>query len=427
MKVAIHLLTFVCLFMVSNMSFSSSSDVVRAKHLIEQVDSGLSRIKQNDVNTINTYTEKLNQARKILEAEKGTQDPLYREAAGQWLTVRDRLYATLDNWKKENAAAKAPEPELKVSSSELYDQLVSKYQSQNRPRLPAEIDIQAGQQWLTDMIGLYSTDWEQDNKKAKQFYQRGLLSKNDYDRFNRWVNGTWHTQIGDSIKQTYHAWDTALNHNLNDAQRIISVSDEDKNKVMNTAGGVHLQSNQSLIINSRALITLVSDAEAVLDKSQVALREQQKAVIAKTAQRLQEMMPLAQKYHEEWEKLPKKSNKNPTSQYLWMNGSQVAEITQKGEVWRNGNFVGSISDNGEIYQKGNYVGVIQDNGELYISSKNISVTLADDGKVWVGGSHVGTISKNGEVWGNGVDGTIEGPGDWRRAAVVYFLKVFPER
>lgn len=51
--------------------------------------------------------------------------------------------------------------------------------------------------------------------------------------------------------------------------------------------------------------------------------------------------------------------------------------------------------------------------------------MLENGEVWIGGSHVGTIDKDGTVWGTGGASSIEGPGDWRYAAVVFFLQIFP--
>lgn len=419
------LVCFLVLF--SCVCFAQSSDLVRANHLIGQVDRGLSRIKTNDVNTINSYTEKLNQAKQILESETDKQDPSFRDAAGQWMKVRDRLYATLEQWKQVNTTAEKPKTPSKSSSSQLYNQLISKYQSQNRPRLPAELDSHTGKQWLSAMLALYGHAWQQDNNLASQWHANGQLSSKDYERFKRWVNGTWHQQIGDQINQAYSNWNNALNGNLNESQKFFGINDDDKNKIMNIAGSNHLKGNQALLARSNQLLELLVETEKALGKPQTQLRQKQKDILSTASQRLQELTPLAQKYQGEWAKLPKKSRTNPNSQYLWLNGNRFAEITQKGEVWINSNFVGSIGTNGEIYQKGNYVGKIAENNELWMSRKNISAKFMDNGEVWVGGSHVGTIHKDGNVTGTGTAASVEGPGDWRHAAVVFFLQVFPTR
>lgn len=417
------------LLLISFIVNAQSPDVVRAQHMINQVDGGLSAIKRNDVATINGYTDKLKQAKELLEAETDKQNPAFREVAGQWMAVRDRLYATLDDWKNNTATAPAtssqPAAAAGASSADLYNQLITKYQSQNRPALAPDEDLASVKPWLNTMLSLYSTQWQQDNQTAEQWYASGKLNKNDYDRFNRWVNGTWHEQIGEQINQAYSGWNNALNGKLTEMDKFFVIADDDKNKVMNTAGGNNLHYNQDLIASSKGLLNILVEVESAIGKSQPSLRQQQKAVVDKAGQRLQQLMPLAEQYLAEWGKLPAKSNKNPTSQYLWLNGSRFAEITQKGEVWINSNFAGSFSSNGEIYEHGSYVGKMEADSKLYISSRNTSVTFEENGEVWVGGSHVGTIEQNGTVWGAGSAASVEGPGDWRRAAVVFFLQVFP--
>ncbi|MGQ8363804.1 hypothetical protein [Glaciecola sp. 1036] len=426
------LVVFIFLFSLSSVSLFSvaqSSDVVRAKHLISQVERGLKTIKQNDMNTINGFTDKLKQAKDILEAETNKQAPSFKEAAGQWMEARNQLYTTLDMW-KNNANASNAQTQQKntpqgTSSSDLYNQLISKYQSQNRPKLDSDADVQTALDWLNKMMNLYSEQWQIDNQKATQLLSSGQLTSQDYNRFKQWVNGTWHTQIGEQINQRYQNWNQALNANLAELQKLYGFSNDDRNKVMNIAGGVHLERNQMLIQQSQDLLQILKEAEKTLKIPQSDVRKRQPLAINQAKKRLNELKPLAQDYLAEWKKAPKKSRINPTSQYLWLNGSRFAEITQEGEVWINSNFAGSIGKNGEIYQRGNYMGKIDDSGEVWLSKQNRSATFTDSGEVWISGSHVGTIEEDGTVWGTSSAASVEGPGDWRRAAVVYFLQVFP--
>lgn len=430
-KTMVRLISLVLLIGLSQVSIGQSSDLVRAKHLIGQVERGLARVQRNDLNSINGYTDKLKQAKDILEAEADKQDPEFRAAAQQWMAARERLYATMESWKSKPASNQPPvsttSSPSNIPSGELYTQLIAKYQSQNRPRLTPEADLPTASAWSEQMLNLYMGAWQQDNLKAKQWYQAGQLSKQDYDRFVRWVNGTWRQQIGDQINQSYGIWDRTLAQNLVQAQRLIAIKDDDQNKVMNSAGGVHLARNQEMLAQSRDLLVLVKKIESAFEKSQPELRQQQANVLAQAEQHLQQLVPLASQYLAKWKQLPKKSNKNPNSQYLWLKGSRFAEITQKGEVWINSNFVGSIGSNGEIYARGNYVGKIQPDGELWLSKQNRSAKMMSNGEVWLGGSHVGTIHPSGEVSGLGTAASVEGPGDWRRAAVVYFLNAFPQQ
>ncbi|BFM06579.1 hypothetical protein [Halioxenophilus aromaticivorans] len=441
MKIIIQGIAVLLIF-IAQASVGQSSDVVRAKHMIGQVERGLGSIKRNDVNTINGYTTKLKQAKEILEAESDKQNPAFKEVAGQWMAARERLYATLEDWKQNPATAQTTTQQPSLSprpmvapqaaaqpatgnSSQLYNQLITKYQSQNRPRLPADVDAQTGKTWLAAMVNLYDAQWQQDNQQAKQWHASGKLNKNDYDRFTRWVNGTWHTQIGEQINQAFGTWDNTLNMNVAAAQQLLTISTGDKNKVMNTATGDHLLRNQAMLKQSEDLLALVSEVETVFGKQQINLRKKQKVLLSQAGDHLTELQPFAEEYLAQWKKAPKKSNKNPNSMYLWFNGSRVAEITQKREIWINSNFAGSVSKSGEIYQKGNYVGKLEPNGELWLSKQNRSAKFMDNGEVWVGGSHIGTILKDGNVTGFNTAASIEGPGDWRLAAVVYFLQVFP--
>ena len=86
----------------------------------------------------------------------------------------------------------------------------------------------------------------------------------------------------------------------------------------------------------------------------------------------------------------------------------VGYIEADGEIWVNGNSVGSLEKDGEVWHNGNYVGAITDKGEVFKR-----------------GNQVGFITKKGEVLiGSSSRGTVEGPGDWRRAAIIYYFDFY---
>ena len=141
MKTIVRVISLVLLIGVSQASVGQSADLVRAKHLIGQVDKGLGRVQRNDVNTINGYTDKLKRAKDILEAETDKNDPEFRAAAQQWMAARERLYATLESWKTNPTSKQSQASQANIPSGELYNRLISKYQSQNRPRLMPDADL----------------------------------------------------------------------------------------------------------------------------------------------------------------------------------------------------------------------------------------------------------------------------------------------
>lgn len=406
-------------------SMAQSSDLTRAEHLIGQVERGLKTIRQNDTDTINGYTDKLQEAMKLLEAEPDKQTAEFRKSAEHWKAARAELYATFERWKQNNAQPSAPAQTASSASTsaQRYDELIKPYQQQHRPAMPATTDVQASLKWLQSTMQLIGAKNQQDNARAQQWYQSGALSKADYERYQRWVNGTFQQQIVNDINNAFGQWNQRLNSHLNQAQYVLAVSSDDVNKTMNTAGGQHYKNNKLVLDEGVQLVTLLSQADPMAGLEQQAIRQQQSDMLTQALNHLNKLAPLAEQYLAETAKLPKKSKTNPTSQYVWRNGSRFAEITEKGEVWINSSFAGNIEDDGEIWVKGSSVGSIEQNGEVWRKGSFIG-TIEDNGKVWLKGSHVATLNPNGNVSAGTGAVSFEGPGDWRRAAIVLFYPFF---
>ena len=102
----------------------------------------------------------------------------------------------------------------------------------------------------------------------------------------------------------------------------------------------------------------------------------------------------------------------------------IAEITRKGEVWINSTYAGTISDKGKIWvSKNDDYGSIEKNGEVWHNGNFIGV-ISENGDIRSKVKKSGSISKDGKVWYGTQTASIEGPGDWKRAAIVYFFDFF---
>ena len=111
------------------------------------------------------------------------------------------------------------------------------------------------------------------------------------------------------------------------------------------------------------------------------------------------------------------------SQVIEMNGSKVAEITDKGEVWVGGNKAGEITNDGEIWVAGNKEGDLTKDGEVWKAGNKIG-EITSKGAVWLEGNEVGTVESDGTIWvGSSRDGSFTG-GDSGHAAIIIFYGFF---
>ena len=113
----------------------------------------------------------------------------------------------------------------------------------------------------------------------------------------------------------------------------------------------------------------------------------------------------------------------PMSQVINLNGSKVAEITDKGEVWIQGVKAGEITSQGEIWVAGNKEGDLTKDGEVWKAGEKVG-DITSKGAVWRDGNEVGTVESDGTIWvGSSREGNFTG-GEPKHAAVIVFYGFF---
>ncbi|MEM6471171.1 MAG: hypothetical protein AAF802_16545 [Planctomycetota bacterium] len=116
-------------------------------------------------------------------------------------------------------------------------------------------------------------------------------------------------------------------------------------------------------------------------------------------------------------------NGTVSTQELYMNGSNLGEITPDGEVWIGGDKAGDITKDGEVWVAGNKEGEITEDGEVWHAGNQIG-EITNEGEIWRDGEQTGSIEENGDVWLEGSNiGNAKG-GSTRDAALVLFFDFF---
>ncbi len=433
-------LALALLLSLSGAVMAQDSDYVRAEKTLDQIDNGLRYLQRNDVDGYNRLTEKLAAARTLLEGTTSKDHPGYKALTNRWNAARQRLVAVAEEWRSAPAPApQAPAPQPRTpqapsarptttaapqqTSREIYEGLMAKYQQANRPGLPADPGTEQIRTWVQGMRHLLGPQMEADTRLIEAEFAAGRVTKDDRSRFDRWVRGTFAEQIRAQLQQVRQALESGIVTGLERADAVSAVQDDDRTAVMNTAGSYGDANLQALDVGLAAV-----EAAAVFDTDSPdgphPDRADQTRRLQDARAKLIRLAALNERYQAEWAELPKKSRKDPTSQYLWLDGSRFCEITAEGEVWKNGSFAGTITADGAIWVRGNDVGSIEPDGAVWHRGTQVG-TLTPEGAVWRGGSQVGSVGKDGEVWvGGSSRGTVEGPGDWKRAAVVYFYDFY---
>jgi hypothetical protein len=397
------------------------SDYIRAEKTLGQISNGIKYLKPQDVNTYKQLTTKLGTARKHLEATASKNEPGYAALVQRWNDTRAQLASVAERWKN---APRASAPGNAASSSQIYNAIIQKYQKQNRPVLPANPTYEQLNNWVQAMTALAKEQAVRDSDAINNHFTAGRVNKQDKARFERWVLGSWIPEIKTDLMQAYKNLNGGVQEAMNLAQRINKVDPSDQNTVVNLAG-TYLKGNEQRLATGLNNLKLAAIYDPFLKPDDIARRADIAKYLTAAQGKLQQLAGKGAAYSKEIAKLPKKSKLNPNSQYLWLDGNRFCEITQKGEVWINSNFVGSIEANGKVWVSGNQVGSYEHDGKVWHNGNHVG-SLESNGAVWKSGSQLGLIESDGSVWiGSSDRGDVQGKGDWRRAAIVYFFDFYP--
>lgn len=430
-----------------NVAFAQDSDFVRAKKTLDQIDNGIKYLKTGDVKTYNALSAKLTSARTLLQSTTSKTDQEYNTLINRWNADSKQLIEIANLWKnppaqketekaqpatKQESAAQvsnqdksAAQPTTtaavsKQDSSAVYNSLINKYQRENRPNLPADSSAEQAVTWADQMMNLIGAQMEQDTKVAEQ-----QLNKQDKNRFDRWVRGTWHEQILEQMTAGKQTFENNIARAIEQADFINNAGDDDKNKILNIGGEEPYALKKGILNSGLESTDIATKLDQALNQPNAEMRNTQQQKIEKALVRLDMFKEKEAVLSKEIAAMPERPKKKLTSQKLWLNGYMFCEITRKGEVWKNSTFVGTIGDDGDIWisASGNGHGSIEDDGKVWHSGNHVG-TLMENGDVWKGGNKVGSINKEGKVWYGTSPETVEGPGDWRRAAILYFFDFY---
>ncbi|MCB0283225.1 MAG: hypothetical protein KDF60_11645 [Calditrichaeota bacterium] len=402
---------------------AQDSDFVRAQKTLDQIENGFKYLKRNDTAAYNNLSAKLSDCRTLLESTKSKTHKDYNSLVNRWNAAKDKLIAIAAEWQKpQYVKPEAAAPQQ--SSSQIYNAMIQKYQTQNRPKLSPVATPKQAAEWVLAMQNLVGPQLVKDTQQMEAYFASGKVTKQDKERFDRWTQQTWYNQIVDQIKIASENAESELGNSLDRANFINNADENDKNKVMNIGGSNYYQDNKETLEAGLFHIDVVSEFDKGLNQYDPQKRNQQKELLKAAKDKLERFKIKDAIVRQELASMPKKPKSKSTSQKLWLDGSQFCEITQKGEVWINSKYVGYIEGDGEIWVNGNSVGSIEKNGDVWHRGNQVG-TLTASGEVWKSGSRAGSITEGGKVWiGSSSRGTVEGPGDWRRAAIVYFFSFY---
>ena len=411
-----------CFILFTGFVNAQDSDFVRAKKTLSQIDNGLAYLKKGDVNAYNNLTSKLTAARGLLESTGSKSDKEYATLVKRWNADRDKLTEIAKIWSKPIKKSKAKE--TKISSSQIYSNIIQKYQARNRPQIVASPSAQEVVEWATKMSTLINITMKTDSQKMENDFTNGRINKQDKNKFNRWVNGTWRNQMIEQINTVKRSFEGKVLMALDKANFINKANINDDNRIINIGGANQYTENSKLFITGLTNIAYASALDNVLSIPQEQKREKQRQIIESAQQKLEIFKAKNSGVSKKLAAMPKKAKKQSTSQKLWLNGRVVCEITRKGEVWINSQYVGSISHDYKIWvSKNDNYGSIEKNGEVWHNGNFIGV-ISENGDVRSKVKSSGSISKDGKVWIGTETASLEGPGDWKRAAIVFFFDFF---
>lgn len=411
-----------CLLFFITQGFAQDSDFVRAKKTLDQIDNGISYLKRGDVKGYNNLTSKLASARGLLESTASKDDTEYAALVNRWNAHRQRLTDIATLW--QNPTQVTQTQAHQQSSGQIYSAIIEKYQSTNRPKLPAQPTPDKVVEWASQMATLLNISIPQDTSTMQSHLAAGSVNQQDMNKFERWVKGTWRSQIIEQIVQAQQTFEGQISHALDQAQFINNADIDNTNSILNIGGGNNYAIKSQQLIKGLTYLAYAGALDNVLNKTDEGKRDQQRQTIESAQQKLQVFYSKVAAVNEQFASMPKPAKKKLTSQKLWLNGSVIAEITKKGEVWINSTYAGTIGDDGKIWvSRNNDYGSIEENGEVWHNGTFVGV-ISENGDVRSRVKTSGSISEDGKVWYGTEVASVEGPGDWRRAAIIYFFDFF---
>ncbi|MCB0265512.1 MAG: hypothetical protein KDH95_10860 [Calditrichaeota bacterium] len=437
-----NLLVLMIISLSITLSIAQDSDFVRARKMLDQIDNGIKYLKTGDVPTYNQLSAKLTDTRQLLESTQSKDHEEYGTLVNRWNASREKLIEIANIWQNQPAQQQNTQQSQQTTtqpkanpaqtqrsaspqnSSQIYQSIISKYQVQNRPDLSIDASPQEAGAWAQQMKHLGTEQIDTDTKTVEAEFAAGRLNSQDRNRFYQWVHNNWKNQIEQQITRVRQAFDSEIEMAIEQADFINNADENDQNRILNIGNDVPYNDKKATLRNGKTFLekVIAYDEGAGIADSQ--LREMQRQKITSAETRLEMFKSKAASLNKEIAARPKPQKKPSTSQKLWLDGSQFCEITKKGEVWMSGNYVGFIEANGKIWAHGNRVGSLESNGDVWHNGNHVG-TITAKGEVWKRGSQVGLITPKGEVWiGSSSRGTVEGIGDWRRAAIVYYFDFF---
>ncbi len=426
--------------LISTLALSQAMDAQLnlAKRNLVQLESELRTLKTGDVTAYNRLGQKLTKTAELIQNSTSQSHPDYAQSIEKWRAIQSEMSDIATRWQNTTNQQQDTNPQVKSSAESTgqqsahhntsvvdANQILAKYQRENRPALSNNATPEEAYAWALKMRALQSTELEKD----MAILESGKVSQQDANRVSRWINGEFQNQISSDIEQTFEQQIGRVTEAVILARQIANIPPTDKIKEYNFAQGENGKRNAQTLSDGMLASAIGLKLEEVYPQLKNPNRQAHIAEIAMAQSRFDDMVAGVSQTQQELAATPKKTKPRKTAflqgieQELWYRGGVIATVDAKGNVWLGSDDVGDITSDGNIWVRGNDLGSIEPDGKVWFRGNHIG-TLEDNGKVWRGSSQVGLIEDNGKVW---IDGNANGEivpfnGEWKRAAVVYFFK-----
>lgn len=421
------------------------ADLNLATRTINEVSTGLERLKPGDTSNYNRLSGKLNKAAKYLESTQSKSLPEFNTAVKRWGELQAQMAKIGQSWnaavqQQTSAAVSKPPATAKPAPTKSQakpavnpinlDFLMTKYQRNKLPKFPEAATSKQARIWAEHMKGLQTTQLQSDLASIGSALNSGAASQSDAERVQRWISGSFQDSIKQTIAQQIQTNEGIITSVLYSSDLINAVKADDKNGAYRFASPDKLEHNKMRLDNALRAGTVAAVFEKVFGNTNSERADKLKQ-IQSARTRLDELAPLAAEKAKEWANAPRKKRhvtKNflaPIAQKFWLNGSVTAETDTKGNVWIDANDVADITHNGKIWIESNERGSIEPNGKVWFDSNHVG-SLEPNGEVWRSGNQVGLIDQKGQVWINGSPAgeIVPFQGEWKRAAILYYFRDF---
>jgi hypothetical protein len=441
-------LFFVCLLV--NLIFSTNvvaqqmdAKLNMAKRSLDTLETKLNVIKQGDVAEYNRLSEQLKKAMGLLQTTESKAHPDYVTSIQRWSALRQVMADKAQQWQaqaNQSAAENTPASQTVVSNNSKaspvqergvdVDAILAKYHPDNRPKLgnypnPSEVG-----EWALKMRLLQTTEL----KKDLAIIEQSDANPSDAKRVTRWISGEFQKQIQQQVPSRLQRFNSVIDTAVQLSTQIDGIDIKDKMRAYNFANDANGRNNNQTLENGLIATANIQQLEEVYPKLVDKNRTQKLTAIVMAQQKLDTMRSESIKTGTALAALPKKQKPKKENflkgidQELWLNGRILAYLDKKGSIYMDSTDVGDVTGNGTIWVRSNDLGSIETNGKVWFRGRHIG-TLEDNGKVWRNGSQVGTVETNGKVWinGNSNGEIVPFDGEWKRAAVVYYFRdIFAE-